>query len=431
MGLRLSVAHLDHGVRGEAAREDAAFVAELAGSLGLPFDLGEWQPPRTGRFESQARRARYGWLTEVARSRGASAVAVGHTRDDQAETILHHIVRGTGLRGLRGIPSRRSLSTDPAIALVRPLLGVSHRAILAYLEFLGQPFRTDQTNADLARTRARIRHDLLPKLAAEYNPNAARALVRLGALAASSQRAIEVNVNALVQDAVLAETPARVLFNRHSLRTAPQSLRTEVLRRVWQRAGWPEAGMSARRWNRLARLFDDDEEIPRAMVGSRVEASVHRSLVVLRRLPMSEAQALVSRFRREAIALTLAGSTSVPWADCEIEVEIDPGRDYPHDELVDLDRVSGPLYVRAPTPGDRFEPLGMNGKSMPLADFFRGRHLPRAKRALTPLVCDDLGIIWVAGHRISDRVKKTDQTQRILSLRLRKNPRGKGDNPHC
>src|SRR5205085_2468464 len=127
VGLRLSVAHLDHGVRGEAARADAAFVAELAASLGLPCDLGRWQPDRPGHFEADARRARYAWLAEVARARGASAVAVGHTRDDQAETILHRVLRGTGVHGLAGIPARRALGNG--VSLVRPLLTVSRAEI--------------------------------------------------------------------------------------------------------------------------------------------------------------------------------------------------------------------------------------------------------------------------------------------------------------
>ena len=122
LGLTLSVAHLDHGVRGEAARADAAFVAELAESLGLPLDLGQWQPGRAGHFESDARRARYDWLAQVARARGAGVVAVGHTRDDQAETILHRILRGTGPRGLVGHPGaanpgdRTQTDAGPAVA---------------------------------------------------------------------------------------------------------------------------------------------------------------------------------------------------------------------------------------------------------------------------------------------------------------------------
>ena len=108
--LRLSVAHLDHGVRGEAARADAAFVVELAESLGLPCDLGQWKPARAAHLESDARRARYAWLLEMARARRASVVAVAHTSDDQAETILHRIVRGTGpARAGRHAPAQNPL----------------------------------------------------------------------------------------------------------------------------------------------------------------------------------------------------------------------------------------------------------------------------------------------------------------------------------
>ncbi len=190
-GLSLSVAHLDHGVRGEASRADAAFVADLAATLGLPFDLGHWRPILSGHFESEARCARYAWLTQIARARNADVVAVGHTRDDQAETILHRIVRGTGPRGLVGIPRQRALATDPPILLVRPLLSAYRHEIRAYLTGIGQDCREDASNADLTRTRARIRHDLLPRLADEYNPKVVDALVRLGELAAASQRAIE------------------------------------------------------------------------------------------------------------------------------------------------------------------------------------------------------------------------------------------------
>ncbi len=191
LSLKLSVAHMDHGVRGDSAREDARFVEELARSLGLLADVARWQPDRAGHFEADARRARYDWLMQVARARGAGAVAVGHTRDDQAETIVHRIVRGTGPRGLAGIPARRSLANDPGLFLVRPLLRVSRREIRDYLAAIGQPFREDETNATLTGTRGRIRNDLLPKLAADYNPAVGEVLVRLGALCGLLARTIE------------------------------------------------------------------------------------------------------------------------------------------------------------------------------------------------------------------------------------------------
>jgi tRNA(Ile)-lysidine synthase len=282
LSLRLSVAHLDHSLRGEASRADAVFVAELADQLGLPCDLGQWRPARAAHFESEARRARYHWLAEIAHARGASIVAAAHTCDDQAETILHRIVRGTGVRGLAGIPWRRRLGTEPTVTLVRPLLDVSRRALRDYLAELGQAFHEDQSNADIARTRARIRHDLMPKLETEYNPRAAQALVRLGAQAAALHRCLAVDVEELERAAVVSRSPVEVVVEKAFLRSVPLYLRCEVLRRIWRRAGWPEQGMTARRWLRLAALLRHDQS-PNSMIGAGVVASSKGFFLVLRR----------------------------------------------------------------------------------------------------------------------------------------------------
>jgi tRNA(Ile)-lysidine synthase len=402
------VAHLDHGVRGEGAQADAGFVAGLAGSLDLPFDLGHWRPTRAGHFEADARRARYEWLAEVAGARGASAVAVGHTHDDQAETILHRIVRGTGLRGLAGIPSRRPLAGSGSIrlVLVRPLLNVSRQEIRDHLAAIGQPYRDDASNADPARTRARIRHDLLPRLAADYNPAVADALVRLGALAASSSRSIHRQVRDLERVATLSADHGTVILDRLTLLRFPRFLRAEVLRQVWRRAGWPEAGMGAERWWRLADLARRTNA--RASVGGGIELTTDPSFLTLRR-PAVPPVPIVE----EPIPLELPGS--VPWFGGRVVVTLDP--DAPRDESIDLERLVPPLRVRSAIPGDRFEPLGMDGESMPLNDFFRGRRVPRAERGRVPLVCDRSGIIWVVGHRIGQRVRRTDDTRRIVGLR--------------
>jgi tRNA(Ile)-lysidine synthase len=415
LGVRLSVAHLDHGVRGELARADAAFVAELAKSLGLPFDLGSWKPTRTGHFESDARRARYHWLTTVAQARGASVIAVGHTRDDQAETILHRILRGTGLRGLAGMPTTRVLASEPRITLVRPLLQVSRRELRDYLAVIDQPFRDDATNADVSRTRARIRHDLLPKLAAEYNLSVVPAVVRLGAIAASVERAQKADLQKLEQAAVIACSPDSIVLKHGFLRSAPVFQRTALLRRLWRNAGWPEASMSARRWCRIAALVGN-ENISRVDVGVRVEVSTERSFLMLRRLPAPSPSSPES-VAAKPIPLTVPGATPVSWAGGLIETFLDRSVNEPCCETVDLESVSLPLLVRALEPGDRFDPLGMSRQSMALADFFRGRHVGRAQRARIPLVCDQTGIIWVVGHRIADRVKRSATTRRTLGLR--------------
>jgi len=424
LGLTLSVAHLDHGARGEAARGDAAFVHDLAGSLDLPLDVGQWRPARAGHFEADARRARYAWLLEIATARGASSVAVGHTRDDQAETILHRIVRGTGLRGLAGMPPRRLLATEPPVTLVRPLLSVSRQAIRESLDALGQAYREDASNTDLARTRARLRHDLLPRLAQEYNPRVAEALVRLGMLASASERAMERHLIELEHDVTRSLSGDQIELRRDRLVQSPIFLRAEMLRRVWRQAGWPEAGMSAKRWRRLA-VLARSQRIRRMAVGAGIELTTTGAsgsppdAFILKRIGMrghsSDWPVPIERFPLEVPG-------TLPWFTGKITTLLEP--DAPRDETIDLDTIALPLWVRAPVPGDRFEPLGMRGGSTPLNDFFRSRRIAPEERARTPLLCDAAGIVWVVGHRIADRVKLTDQTRRTLGLRWQVDPQG-------
>lgn len=409
-GLNLSVAHMDHGARGEASRADAAFVEDLARRLNLPFDLGRWQPTRPAHFEADARSARLAWLRETAETRQASAVALGHTRDDQAETILHRIVRGTGIHGLAGIPARRALGDK--ITLVRPVLSESRAMIRDYLQSLDQPICEDATNQDLDRTRARLRHDLLPKLEAEYNPQVADALIRLGRQAAASTRAYQ---NKIVEMERIAGDSRNdhdhVLLLRDRLMTFPSFLRAEVIRLAWRRAGWPEGGMSATRWRRLARLVRRTR-MGQWDVGAGIVASTGGNFFSLRRV---EARALhtMTPMAPEALPLSIPGAA--PWLSGRVIVTLD--LDANRDETIDLDRVFPPLWVRAPMPGDRFQPLGMNGRETPLNDFFRGRRVPRAERARTPVLCDELGILWVVGHRIANRVRLTETTTRRAGLR--------------
>jgi len=402
LGLRLSVAHLDHGARGEEGRADARFVADLAEAFGLPFDLGGWQPTRASHFEAEARRARYEWLAGVAKARGAGVVAVGQTLDDQAETILHRVARGTGLRGLAGMPGRRRLA--PGVALVRPLLGVTRREVRDYLAAIGQDFREDSTNLDTSRTRSRIRLELLPSLAAGINPDVAGALVRIGRIAGETGRSLE-RIASDHLDALTVESgPDHVAFDRPGLAKLGRPERVEVLRLAWRRLGWPERAMDDRRWRRLARLGG-----PKRSVAEGVEAEATADRLILRRSP-----APIDHQRPNPVALPVPGWAI--WGSLRIESSLDdPG---PCDERVDLDRLELPLTIRGAKDGDRFEPLGLDGRGQPLNDFFRGRRVARSDRCGVPLVCDGRGIAWVVGHRIAHRVRLTESTRRILGLRV-------------
>jgi tRNA(Ile)-lysidine synthase len=213
--------------------------------------------------------------------------------------------------------------------------------------------------------------------------------------------------------ATITVAPHCVVLKHLFLSSLPGHLRAEVLRRVWRRMGWPEGEMSARRWRRLSALVAQ-REIPRVEIGAGVAALTEKFFLVLHRVPAPPV-ATPATDPNGRIPLEVPGSAAVPWARGRIVATIDPGEW--RDESINRDRLTGPLFLRAPLPGDRFEPLGMQGRSTPLADFFRGRHVPRDRRERTPLLCDQLGIVWVVGHRIADRVKVTEQTRQVLGLR--------------
>jgi tRNA(Ile)-lysidine synthase len=270
---RLVVAHFQHGLR-PAAEQDAIFVRRLCDELGVPCEIGraeaELAKQTAGEgLEGAARRARYEFLRAAAERHGARYVAVAHTADDQVETILHRVARGTGLAGLAGMPRARRLG--PAATLVRPLLARTRAEVLDYLQSLGQAYREDETNRDLGFTRNRIRHDLLPKLRAEYNPEVDAALLRLGQLAGEAQGLIARQVDALYDRAVqiLADGGARI--DCSALAGVDPYLVRELLVAVWRRQSWPLRAMTNAKWRELAEMADGDRRIFPGAVRARRE----------------------------------------------------------------------------------------------------------------------------------------------------------------
>ncbi len=195
------VAHLNHGLRGPAADADQAFVEVLAADLGLRCETGRADVPAEAAaagvgIEEAARDARRRFLTDAARRLGASKVALGHTRDDRVETVLFHVLRGTGVEGLASLGPRASLPSpgggrgEETLEIVRPLIAVSRAEVVAFLKARGQTWRQDETNASPAHTRNRLRHELLPRLRDRYNPRLDEALERLSDQAAGASEVL-------------------------------------------------------------------------------------------------------------------------------------------------------------------------------------------------------------------------------------------------
>lgn len=253
----IQVAHLNHLTRGKDSDGDAAFVESLCSDLGVDCHVGGVDVAQLARqssegMEESARRARYEYLQLTAEQLGARYVVTAHTADDQVETILHRIVRGTGLAGLAGMPRARPLG--PAVSLIRPMLAIRRSEVIEYLGELEQSYREDVTNRDLSFTRNRIRHTLLPTLASELNPNVDEALLRLGCLAAEAQRLIDSEAALLLERCVEPAPSGGILLRCEPLRDAVPYLVREMLIYLWSERGWPQQSMGFQQWEQLSAM---------------------------------------------------------------------------------------------------------------------------------------------------------------------------------
>ncbi|GAB4140484.1 MAG: hypothetical protein Tsb009_09840 [Planctomycetaceae bacterium] len=255
----LAAAHCHHGLRSIEADEDAAWLKSLCERLSIPLLIGhrpvtERAASERNTLEEAARKARYEFLVEAAQHFQMRSVAVAHTFDDQAETILHHILRGSGLSGLRGIPKRRRLTSPEGgdIDLIRPFLSMSRLQVEKYLLEIGQEYRIDSTNDELRFTRNRIRHQLLPMLRDEYNPAISEALVRLGEQAAELESVVSAMASRLLDEALEDCTESICRLNCDVLTQQPIALVRVCLIELWKRNRWPRKNMGSAQWNRLA-----------------------------------------------------------------------------------------------------------------------------------------------------------------------------------
>jgi tRNA(Ile)-lysidine synthase len=279
---RLVAAHVNHQLRGAESDADESFVVELCRASDIPCEVCRVPVDRiaceTGDgIEAAARAARYDFLARTAARCGARYVATAHTADDQAETILHRILRGTGIGGLAGIARVRPLSlpslpssdespacrapawqapgdTQASATLIRPFLAFGRTELAAYLDDLGQAYRRDTSNDDLYFTRNRIRRELLPQLAEQFNPGVREALLRLAALADEAQAVIDGLVAALFERSVTIESPEAARLVTSALVEQPRYLIRELLLAVWRRQVWPLQSMGFAQWDLLAEM---------------------------------------------------------------------------------------------------------------------------------------------------------------------------------
>jgi tRNA(Ile)-lysidine synthase len=263
---RVFVGHVNHGLRGAESNADEAWLRAACETWNLPFVFRRIprETNRAGgtaeRSEESLRNDRYRLLTEMAEEVGARFVALAHTRDDQAETVLFRLLRGSGLRGLAGMQTSRPLSGS--VTLIRPLLASSRHDLRSWLHRLEQPWREDATNSNPRYARNRVRNDLLPYLRESVGPQADAALVRIAEQAGEAQNLIDQLAEQLLAACDAATASEGIALNVAPLANQPPLLVVEALRVAWRTAGWPEQAMTHRWWRELATLAQSPDGAP-------------------------------------------------------------------------------------------------------------------------------------------------------------------------
>ncbi|MCA9196907.1 MAG: tRNA lysidine(34) synthetase TilS [Planctomycetales bacterium] len=265
---KLVVVHVNHGLRATAADEDQQFVAELCQAEKLSFvshriDPRQLQANRKDGLEGAARTIRYQMLLETANQHGSRYVLTAHNADDQVETVLHHLFRGTGLAGLAGMSTFRLLSE--AVTLARPLLTVSRAEIESWLASIGQCFRQDDSNQSDAFARNRIRHNILPVIERELGTHIRGSILKTSQIMQDAVECIDAQVVELLDQNVVSETSECCTLDADSLQRTSLFLRAELFRALWKRKCWSCQTMSRRHWLELAMACDSlsaKQELP-------------------------------------------------------------------------------------------------------------------------------------------------------------------------
>ncbi|MGB7720625.1 MAG: tRNA lysidine(34) synthetase TilS [Bryobacteraceae bacterium] len=410
--LRLSVLHLDHGLRGEESRQDAEFVRGLADRLGLPLSLRETAVAQSaGNLEQAAREARLAFFRETISS-GAKRVATGHTRSDQAETVLFRFLRGSGTAGLAGI---RPVTSE---GIVRPLIEVERWEVRQFLLDRGIAYREDSTNASLQFARNRIRHELLPQIAREWNPAIGETLANTADWALAEEAWWDAEIERLAAQH-FTTTDDAVVLRADALAALPLAVARRLVRRAMELVKGDLRGID---FGHIAAVMD----LAGSMEGhGRLQApglDIFRSFEWLR---FGRPRAGGMNTRNYRLVLAVPGTVRVPGTNLAISLELidKPGPSVCPDWVynnrmgcLDWQRLSGSLELRNWRPGDQYQPVGYSGQEK-IKTLFQQARIPLWERRHWPVLTDGPSIVWARRFGPAAGVAAEQNAQVILQIR--------------
>ena len=429
--LNLVAVHIHHGLRGEEADSDASWVREFCESLGVEcltrnIEPDGWSAPPQESVQMRARKLRYGIFETLVRERAADRLALGHTADDQAETVLLNLIRGAGRPGLAGIPPVRPIARAGGATVIRPLIETSRELILRCLREEQISYREDSSNQSDRYLRNRIRRHLIPELAS-YNPGIRDALGRTAEILRAEESWMESEETRALSSITLPPDKEGFSVSIPRLLGLPLALQRRVTIRILRGAAFTAVGFDHVE-TLLAHVRDSARGGPggerRICLPGGVAAILERETI--RFLPEDATAPPDIERMRSGWGLPVPGMTELaPWG-IRMETALSSSGEDPsppplpssiHEAHLDLDLTGTALSVRSRRPGDRFRPLGLGGTKK-IQDFLVDARVPKRRRDHVPLLVTETGeIAWIIGHRIDDRFKIRAGTKRVLRLK--------------
>lgn len=410
MALSLHIVHINHGIRKRESKREEKFVSHLAGRMSLPITVKSLDVPSYARkkrltIEEAARDMRYSVFEQLAGKLNAKKIALGHTASDQVETVLMHLLRGSGPQGLSGIPPVRKLGST---AIVRPLIEVNREEILNYLKKNNLTFCLDSSNRKTEYFRNKVRLKLLPLLRKNYNENIDGALLRLSEILKEENAYWERVVERVLGKVVSWEAEKILIDFKKFLR-----YNVIVQRRVLYRLFGGIVSLS--QIEAIRNLAQKSSQGKRIYLGRRFSVRKEGNLLIFSSSPER-------RFKKFNYPLRVPGKNEIEGLNLTLNTRIVDF--YPVSEketntaYFDVDKINfKKLLLRNRREGDRFRPFGLRGTKK-LSDFFIDRKIPRRLRDRVPLLVEGEDILWVVGIRRADKARITEDTKKILEVRV-------------
>ena len=425
LDVQLTIGHVNHKLRGQSADADEEFVVQLAEKMALKsltrtVDTKAYAQSEKISIETAARKLRIDALTEMARQAGCCLVATAHHADDNAETIIHRLLRGTGFRGLAGIRPRQKFDGD--ITFIRPMLSVTREQIVDYCESKNLPWRHDHTNDEFAYTRNKIRHLLLPYLQENCDIPIAELLNSLADASRRLYEKIQAQTQKLRPSVVIEEDAGRVTLDKETFSKLNPLIQAEFINAALGTIGSGLGKITQNHYHAITSLAAEPTNTTIQLPGGFRVIANHDEIIFTK----SQTKELPQLLPRQALTLTIGKTVQFgPWTietkilnakDCDIE-KFKADKDS-FIEWFDCDKLILPLTVRPRQDGDRFHPLG-NPAPKRLGKFLTAAKVAPDVKVRLVVFADAQKIIWAAPVRASELTKITNDTKKILQIKIR------------